>query len=430
MSFDLLMGTGVNRLARPVFLVAMIGLIVLLSLRSPPVAPTETSAHGDQSPAPQTPGLLAAHYLKLGEVLAAAEQWELAYAQDSSDPSLWYDLAPALLRAGHWQAAARAYATLATIEPANAGFHWWAGALQAPSDPAAAGDHLLLTLADPQYAGQAQPLLAALHELTSLSDEGPLAARLGLAYLTIDEPALAAWQLLDAVEAQPDLADAWAYLGLAQDRLGANGRPAIAHAIDLAPNNPLVHSLMGHHWLNRDRPDLARPEFLAARDLDPTSPAHLADVAFTYQLEGDPYSAHAWYQAAVRQAPADPAFWILLAHFYIDALNDPHEGLLAAQRAVALAPQNPAALDALGWAQFHTGQLRLAETNLLAARRRAPADPTIHYHLGRLAARQGEWDQAQAAFEEAVALAMTCGACPTPTLGWVGQLAQRELEGR
>ena len=392
-SFDLLLDTGMNRLVKPAFLVAMIGLIILLSLRTAPRNPGDTPAAGDED-------------------------------------SARFDLAPALLRSGHWEAAARAYATLTTIEPAQAGLHFWAGALQAPGDPAAARDHLHRALSDPLYAAQAQPLLAALDEEGIVTDPRPFAARLGLAYLAIGEPSLAAWQLLAAVQVRPDLVDAWAYLGLAQEQSGGNGRPAIAHALELAPDNPLAHSLMGHLWLTRGRPDLARPEFLAARDLDPANPVHLADIAFTYQMEGDLYAAQAWYQAAVRQAPADPTFWILLAHFTIDTLGDPQEGLLAAQQAVALSPHDPAALDALGWAQVQTAQLRLAETNLLAAHRRAPSDPAIHYHLGKLAIHQGEWDGARAAFEQAIALATTCGACPSPTLGWYGRLAQRELDGR
>jgi Flp pilus assembly protein TadD len=379
---------------------------------------------------PQIHRGLAASYWGLGEILLAADHLEAAYAQDPSDPSLWSELAPALLQAGHWEVAARAYSHLAEIEPGNTRFGFWAGALQLSANPAAARDHLARALTDPLYAGRTEELLSALQELGSLSDPAPIAARVGLAYLAIGEPRLAEWQLLAAVDAQPGLAHAWAYLGLAQDRLGANGRPAVARAIELAPDSPLAHSIMGHHWLNRDRPDLARSEFVAAHDLDPSNPAHFADIASTYQLEGDLYSAHAWYQAAVRQAPNDPAFWVLLALFYVDALDDADQGLLAAQRAVALAPEDPSALDALGWAQFRAGQLRLAETNLLAARRRSPADPAICYHLGKLAAHQGQWDQARAAYEEAVALAATCSACPAPELGWYGQLAQRELDGR
>jgi tetratricopeptide (TPR) repeat protein len=485
---------AVNRFARLLFLLAIVGLVLFFALRPRPDRLAETLARGDQALAagrpeqaleycqqaaalpggaqpaaiqcaqarlalalqapddpagfaaardawqdaagaqgaltPQIHRGLAASYLGLGDLLLAAGHLEAASAQDPSDPSLWAELAPALLQAGHWEAAARAYAHLAAADTGDAQFNYWAGALRLPTDPAAARSHLVLALAGPLYTDRADELLTALQELGDLSDPTRIASRVGLAYLAVGEPRLAEWQLSAAVDAQPDFADAWAYLGLAQDQLGSNGRPAVARAIELAPDSPLAHSIMGHHWLNRDRPDLARPEFVVAHDLDPANPAHLADIASTYQMEGDLYSAQAWYQAAVRQAPGDPAFWILLSLFYVDALDDAQEGLLAAQRAVALAPEDPAALDALGWAQFQSGQPRLAETNLLAARQRSPADPAIHYHLGKLAAHQGLWDQARAEYQEAIVLAATCSACPVPTLDWYGQLAQRELDGR
>jgi Flp pilus assembly protein TadD len=452
-SFDLLLGTDVNRWARPLFLVAMIGLVALLALGRLPERPVGHLAKADQALAEGRPRDalryyqqaaaaggdylpleiergLAITYVELGEFPAAAEHLMQVYAQDQSDPSLWYTIAPALLRSGDWEAATHAYGVLAELEPDNGLFHYWAGALQLPADPVAADAHLNLALADPTLAGRAQELLVARAELGELSEPAHRAARLGLAYLAVGEPHLAEWQFSTVVEALPGLADAWAYLGLARDRLGQNGRPAIARAIELAPESPLAHSLMGHHWLGRDHPELARPEFLAAHTLDPQNAIHLADVASTYQWQGDLYSAQAWYQAAVREAPDDPAFWVLLAFFYVDVLGDADEGLVAAQRAVALAPEDPAALDALGWAQFQTGRLGLAETNLRAARQLSPADPAVHYHLGKLAAHRNEWEQAQASFKKAMALGTTCTGCPAPELGWYARLAERELIDR
>jgi tetratricopeptide (TPR) repeat protein len=452
-SFDLLLGNVVNRWARPLFLVAMIGLVALIALRRLPEGPAGHLAKAEKALAEGRPQDALRYYqqavaaggnnlpleigrglantnFELGEFLVAAEHWAQVYAQDQSDPSFWYKIAPALLQSGDWEAATDAYRVLAELEPDNGLFHYWAGALQLQDDPFAADAHLNLALTDPTLAGGAQELLVARAELGELSEPAHRAARLGLAYLAVGEPRLAERQFSAAVEALPDLADAWAYLGLAQDRLGQNGRPAIARAIELAPESPLAHSLMGHHWLGRDHPELARPEFLAAHTLDPENPIHLADIASTYQWEGDLYSAQAWYQAAVRKDPDDPAFWVLLAFFYVDVLGDADEGLVAAQRAVALAPEDPAALDALGWAQFQTGQLGLAETNLGAARQRSPADPAVHYHLGKLAAHRNEWEQAQASFEEAMALGTTCTGCPAPKLGWYARMAERELTDR
>ena len=370
---------------------------------------------------------LAETYLALGETMAAAEQWAIVFAANPADLSLWYQLAPAHLDKGEWEAAGQAYAAIAAAESGNAEANFWAGALLA-ADPSLAQLYLLEAAGDPFYAERAEKLLLALADLTSIRDPAHAAARLGFAYLDCGEFALAQRQFEAALADAPAYADAWAYLGLAQDQLGGDGRQAIAQAIELEPDKVLGHSLMGHHWLWFDQPHLARQEFIDAWQLNPENPVHLADVALTYQAEGDYRSAEAWYQAAIRSAPDDATFWVLLARFYLDALYDvANSGLLAAQRAVALSPEDSAALDTLGWAQFLDGQSRLAETNLLAARQRDPSNPAIHYHLGRLYDEQGEWAKAEDAFKQAIDLG-TCRGCSAARPGSFADLAERALK--
>jgi tetratricopeptide (TPR) repeat protein len=372
---------------------------------------------------------LAEAFLGLGETLAAAEQWDAVFAANPADPSLWYQLAPAHLERGAWEAARRAYDAIAAADPDNTEAHYWAGTLHLLTDAIQAQGHLLHARTDPFYTRRSDRLLAAISDLQNITDPSHAAGRLGIAFLEAGEPALAEIQFRVALEQEPDYADAWAYLGLAESQLGKDGWRAVARAIELEPDSSLAHSMMGHHWLGHGRPHLARPEFIAAWQLNSTNPAHLADVASTYQAEGDLASAEAWYQAAVRQDPDDTAFWILLARFLLEAssgqLND---GLLVAQKAVAVEPEDPAALDTLGWAQFLNGKPRLAETNLMAARQRDPSSPATHYHLGRLYLAQYAWQEAVESFEHAIALDSICRGCRRSRPGSYGRLAQRALE--
>lgn len=371
---------------------------------------------------------LAQTYLGLGNTLAAAEQWEAVYAADPSDPWFWHRLASAHLQKGEWAAAQRAYHLLAALDPDNAEIQFWAGVLWLGIDPDRAQSHLLQVSGDPFFSPRAMDLLEALGAIKGLSDPARVAFHLGVAFLEVGELELAQEELDRCILRLPNFSDAWAYLSLVDDLSGGDGSAAVNQAVNLEPDSALAHSVMGHHWLHHGRPDLARPEFNTARQLDPDDTVHLVDIASSYQQEGDFYSAEAFYQAAIRQSPKDAWYWVVLAQFYLEMGADRiGEGLNAAQRAVALAPEDPAALDTLGWAQFLHGDVKLAEGNLLAARRDAPSKPAIYYHLGRVYKYQGRSEEARIAFQMALDLDTTCRACSEPRLGLVGQLAAGEL---
>src|SRR5262249_22502739 len=53
-----------------------------------------------------------------------------------------------------------------------------------------------------------------------------------------------------------------------------------------------------------------------------------------------------------------------------------------AQELSADQPSDPAMLDALGWVQFRTGDVRRGRELLEAAVKVAPEDPSLHFHLG------------------------------------------------
>lgn len=373
-------------------------------------------------------GLVEA-YLGMGEPLAAAREWEQLVPLEPAAADLAYRLAPALLDVGEWDSAGHVFGVIATLEPGNFEAAYWAGALLMPTDQLQTRQFLMAARADPLYRVRAQKLLGALASLEGVDRPAQVPGRLGLAYLEVGQPALALPQFQTAIRLDTTFAEAWAYLGLTIDRLGEQGYWAAAEGVRLRSESPLTHSVMGHHWLWHGRPDLARPEYVAAWQLDPENPAHMGDIASTYQLEADLVAAEAWYQAAIRAAPDDEVFWVLLARFYLDTLHRVEDGgLLAAQKAVSLAPDDPDALDVLGWAQYLAGEVRLAETNLLAAQNLNPAAPSATYHLGVLYADQGRTAEATAALERTIQLDSPCLQCPSDRVGLYAQLAERALE--
>ena len=88
--------------------------------------------------------------------------------------------------------------------------------------------------------------------------------------------------------------------------------------------------------------------------------------------------------------PNESTYWRLLAVFCAE--NGVHlddVGLPAAQKAVDLAPDDPSALDALGWAYLSSGRYANAEQILLDVIKRFPDHLPAHIHLAMTYLAQG-----------------------------------------
>jgi tetratricopeptide (TPR) repeat protein len=81
---------------------------------------------------------------------------------------------------------------------------------------------------------------------------------------------------------------------------------------------------------------------------------------------------------------------------YLLAFNDPDEGLMFAQQAVKLAPDNATVLDTLGWVYYRRGMYSAATTSLKAALAKQPSAST-QYHLAMSYLKAGNQQMGQKA---------------------------------
>jgi tetratricopeptide (TPR) repeat protein len=211
----------------------------------------------------------------------------------------------------------------------------------------------------------------------------------------VDEWALAVAEFERGVQADPQSAEAWAWLGEAEQHVGQDGGPELEKAMLLDPQSGLVHALEGLYLRRKGRDSEAFAEYARAAEMEPHDPALQVLLGQANTANGDLVAALAAYQRATALAPADATYWRMLALFCDDNGVQPLEiGLPAAARAVELAPKDPQALDALGWTYAQTGYAYRAEQTLLEALRQMPL-PIAHLHLGQLYLRMGESSKAQ-----------------------------------
>lgn len=272
----------------------------------------------------------------------------------------------------------------------------WRSALAADAGfaPAAAG----LTAA---LARNDQPTAAIEHARAWLAKHpGDADVRVNLANalrLRRDAPAALAM----AVEAlSADSRDARARRAAIAAAIAAK-RPRLAHyaarqGVELTPNDAETHLTLGllRRSQGRSRPDLddGRRILVAAAERFPGH-ARLAHAAGVALLEdGDPAAGRALLE---RAAPSsiDPSPWVALAAAR-RATNDAPAAAEAARRALALHPEDPAALRALGLALHDArdfgGAADAFERYLAATRGRRPASDPVRGWLDEVEKRARE----------------------------------------
>lgn len=124
-------------------------------------------------------------------------------------------------------------------------------------------------------------------------------------------------------------------------------------------------------------------------------------LAEGFLRQGNWQVAAGTYEHLLAKRPDSVVLLNNLALAYLH-LSDPR-ARDAAQRAAALAPDNGAVLDTLGWVLTQQGDAALGLPYLRTAQTRLPDNPEVSYHLGIALHRQGQTDEARVHLARAVA---------------------------
>jgi tetratricopeptide (TPR) repeat protein len=316
----------------------------------------------------------------------ATEIWEQALAQQNPSEHLYSRLAEIYQSNGDPAKAVETLQKYVSAHSEDAAAHYRLGLLLTLSDPDGALTELLgASELDPQLDPAAQTLRTALN-LAMLNDSA--SARfviIGRGLGLVNEWRLARPAFEEAIRLDEKNADAWAWLGEANQQMDGEGIEQLERAFDLNPGSPTVRGLRGLYFQRAGNFRDALTEFQTAAALEPENAMWYVSLGEAHAKLGDLIRALESYQKATTLAPKDPGTWRLLAMFCAqNNVNIKDIGVPAAQKAVVLAGKDAVSLDVLGWLLTLDARYEEAGRMLNRALELDPQNGSAHLHLGML----------------------------------------------
>jgi TolB-like protein/Flp pilus assembly protein TadD len=187
----------------------------------------------------------------------------------------------------------------------------------------------------------------------------------------------------EALELDPDLAEAWASSGLIAHQRSQYDRAESMYrrAIELNPNYAPAR-----HWYSMMLGDVGRlDEALAqiqrAAELDPLSGQIKENLGWALERQGSFHEAEAVYRRAITFDPSRPGLYVSLAFLNAYAFDRFADAVPLVQKAMELDPGSPGPSDALAALYFDLGNdSKFFETTAQAAKR-WPHDDAIQLML-------------------------------------------------
>ncbi len=183
-------------------------------------------------------------------------------------------------------------------------------------------------------------------------------------------------------------------LGLWGGLLTEDGRPreaieVLARATQLAPHDAELVVLLGRARDDAGDASGALADYDRALAIDPGATSAVIQRGILLRKLGRVDEAVRTLRAGLERNPEDPEILNNLAFTLADESIDVAQALELARRAAALAPDDPAVLDTLGWAAVRAGSALQGVAPLRRALD-ATGDPTVRAHLGIALAATGE----------------------------------------
>ena len=263
-----------------------------------------------------------------------------------------------------------------------------------------------MAFSDHPHAESTRRLAEAIQAGRLLSDPAYLFTVSGQALADIAEWRLAQQALLNAVQLEPDYAEAWAYLGEAQQQNGEDGYPALQRALDLNPQSLSALLFTALYWQRQQEYPRAALLYSRAAMMEPENPSIQVQWGENSLLAGDVNKARAHFETAAGLSPDDMRIWTYVAQYCIDAeIYVAELGLPASLLVLRAEPQNEQAMVLAGRAYLATGYLVTAEVFLKQAAESFPDYMPAHYYYALFLLAKNEDSLALLHLNKVIALA-------------------------
>jgi len=282
------------------------------------------------------------------------------------------------------------------------------GFLLAAYDPGAAPAYLMQAAElNPDLEPQIRSLNFAIQQELSKEDPVYLFMVAGQNLANQGNWMLAERAFENAVNLDPEYAEAWAYLGEARQHTdsGADSLEALELALELNPESIAGNTFLALYWHRQEEYDKALAFLQKAVELDPDNPALLVEIGDLSALLGDLETGQAYYQQAISLHSSEPRYVREFLKFCLRYnLNLQEIALPLARQLVIFNPNDPASLDVMGEVLMRLGDLLNAERFFLRALEQDPTYDQTHLHLGNLYRLQSALEPARYHYEQVLEL--------------------------
>ncbi|GAP15168.1 protein containg TPR repeat [Longilinea arvoryzae] len=256
---------------------------------------------------------------------------------------------------------------------------------------------------DERVQASAARLLESLDAAAQKETTGLAELEIGQGLVEMGEWQAAEMAFQKAVDAQPDMADAWAFLAEAKQNQGKSAEMEIEHALALAPGSNTVQALAAFYYRRLGKPEIALIYLHAAAAQEPDSTYWQVELGKTLCELNDYQDALPYFDRATELEPKNAQNWVELARFSLNYGIEPARlGLPAARQAVLLAPKDPQALDILGALFLTQNDLASAERFLQQSLQQDADNSEAQLHLGQVYLASGNLEAARPYLDEAL----------------------------